>query len=162
MENTMEQIAFEAERLQIMKEHYQVFSCSGRVEGHTPECDGNCEVVALSGLDRAIVEELQKWDELEMVPIGTLPQTPIPGVGVNTFHLEVGFNALIELLKEKGIIEEDETNERYAQKKLERLKAIREMNEERIRESQRMERIAAPGVTDKKIILPAERRTKLL
>ena len=134
---------FEQEKLRIMRENFQVFECSG-TQHHAPTCDGNCEVVALEGLDLEIAKELTKWDELGMIAAGSIPGLPIPGIPVNVFELELRFLTLLNVITEKLNLNTDDVNQRYAQTKLDRLRSIRESNEKAIREANSRSKVALP------------------
>jgi hypothetical protein len=149
---------WEEEKLQSMRENYQVFECSGSQQ-HSPDCDGGCDIVTLEGYDLEIAKEGQRWNELGLMAVGTLPQTPIPGVGVNTFHLEIALNALLEAVIEKGLATKEELDESYAKAKLERMQEIRRINEPKIVEARQRARVGLP-TEEPQIILPTERRTK--
>lgn len=145
--------AFEQEKLKVMQENYQVFDCSGTLE-HEDDCDGNCEVVKLGELDIQIHEENQRWNDLGMIPLGSLRQAPrLPGVPVDTFHLEIAFNSLLNYLRDKGMADPEELDEYYRQERLKRMTIIREKNEEAILANRRRQSIA-PGLEMPQIEVP--------
>jgi len=151
----------EQDKLQEMYDNYEVFSCSGSMR-HLPDCDGNCEVLALTGHDRLIAEEGRKWDELNMAAVGAVPGMPMPGIPVNTFDLENKVQVLINMLIEKGVATKEELDNAYAEFKYERMKATREANEDAIREAQRRAAIAVPGADLRpKIILPDHTKVRM-
>jgi hypothetical protein len=150
---------FERDQFKIMYENCQIFECSHNLQ-HLPTCDGDCGITTLEGLDREICIELKKWDELGMKAMGTLPESPFPGIGVEIFHMELSQNTLVECLIEKGIFTREELDEKFKQHKLDRLVDIREMNEEQVKEARRRQQIAI-GDVEPKLVVPPTRRTRM-
>lgn len=138
-----EEQAFEQERIRVMVEANQVYECSG-TQTHNHDCEG-CEVRVLKDDEIAINEEMMRWQELGMTPIGSLYQLrQVPGVPVDTLKLEVALAALTQMCYKLGM-DEEELNIKFREMFLDRLTAIREANEEAILEARRRQAIAVPG-----------------
>ena len=146
---------FEQERIAAMRANYEVFSCSGN-QMHLHTCDGNCEVKKLNELEIEIIKEQVKWEELGMVPLGGLPQLPMmPGVPIDTLKTSMALSALTKMCVEKLGLDEDELDHKYQEVYLQKLRDIREANEDDMREAQRREGIAVPGAAIKpQIVVP--------
>lgn len=139
-------------KMKDMAERHVVNTCSEQI-WHTPECDGNCEEKALLPSEVAINEEIKKWNEVGM---------DLSGIPVDALHLEVAQGALIDYLVEKGLADRAELDEKYRQKFVERLRVVREANQDQVIEARRRAQIAVPGAqVMPDIVLPAQRRQKM-
>ena len=107
--------------------------------------------MAESKLEIALKEELQRWEILGMRAGGVPAGFQAPGISVEIFELEMRLHTAINLLIEKGIITQEEADEKYQQNMLDRLTAIREANEEQIKKARMAQQIA---VAQKSILGP--------
>ena len=140
-EAEIERLQEEQKRMKEMADRNEVFTCSGRQE-HFKNCDGNCEVRKLDPLEIEINEEHKKWDELGMVPLAHPPQIRgVPGIPVDYLKIEIALAALTEMCYELGV-DKDRLNQKYQELYLNRIRTIREVNEEDVKEARRLQQIA--------------------
>lgn len=153
---------FEHERVKAMVERNEIFECSG-TQIHEPSCDGDCEVKSLSDLEIQINEEVRKWAEVGMTPLGSPPQLQqVPGIPVDTLKTSIALAALTQLCYDKLGIDQNELNRKFQEMYLERLVNIREANQEAVLEAKRRAGIAIPGAdVMPQIIVPENIRKKM-
>lgn len=150
---------FEEERRKVMMENFEVFVCSGGLD-HTEECSGDCGVEKLDELDIELNKEKILWGELGIPNQGSIPGTQIPGIPIDTFHLQSSHDAVLKILVNKGIVTEEELNDVFRQIHLARMKMIRMANEEAILAARRRSQIVPGGILPR-IEMPPQRRTRM-
>lgn len=110
----------------------EVKACS-RTDEHTPECDGNCEVIKMTDLQVDLHNEALEWTKRDMVIAG-VPRAlagAAPGIDVEIFELECRFAGLIQYLKESmPDFDITKANEAYQKVMLDKLRGIRKIADE--------------------------------
>ena len=110
-----------------------IHNCSQHTE-HQPMCNGHCgSRPVVSELQIKLMNEARAWARLEMPMMGVPMNMPFPGIPVEIVDLLVWLEVTKDVLKEAGIIEEFEFEEKYRERKLELLTAIRDRNEGRLK-----------------------------
>lgn len=136
----------EFERRQAMMDAYEVFKCSGSLD-HDFGCSGDCGTEKLDELDIAINKEKDRWAELGIPNQGSIPNTQIPGIPIDTFHLENAFTGVMNLLIEKGVATKEELDNAAKEVILYRMTIIRERNEAAILKARARGQIATPDLS---------------
>jgi hypothetical protein len=132
-----------------------VHECSFADHFHAPFCDGTCADVVMDELDVKILNEKKAWTRAGMhivaVPYGVADQVCMPGMKIELFEMEAKLVGLIEAVQEAVGISDEAYNFHYRQAIYNRLKMVREANENRVKQ----ERLAAQmGIAPKKILGP--------
>ncbi len=135
-EATIAEQQFEQERIKAMVEANEVFECSG-TQVHNQSCEGDCNIRHLDPLEIEINEERKKWELAGMLPMGVPQQLGgmVPGVPIDILQTSIALAALTEAVYDLGV-DKDELNNKYRQMYLERLRTIREANEEAVAAAQ--------------------------
>ncbi len=132
-----------------------VHECSLGDTFHLPTCSGDCADIPLDELDVDLINEQKAWTRAGMMimvtPIGVADQVCVPGMKVSLFDLECKVMGLVNAVQEITGLNDDDINRHYKQAQLTRLKTVRELNEEAVRQ-QRTE--ATLGVIKKQLLGP--------
>ena len=119
---------------------------------HSPICDGKCgELIEIPDYHANLAIEMVRWNRMGMIAQGvpTSLSDAAPGIPIEILETSLKTQNMMEVLLEKGILTEEEVNERYCIMAEEFFRKTREANEERIRR----QRIAA-GVGKKTLFGP--------
>jgi hypothetical protein len=100
-----------------------------------------------------LTEELKKWDRAQMIPLG-YPHfmEGVPGIPIDMLQQQVLLQTLVDFVKHHFDLTDNEFTVQFEQHYADRLKAVREANEDRIKK----ERALAPSlaVAQKRLLGP--------
>lgn len=124
-----------------------ICTCSSYTE-HNADCDGNCGELEATQNMINLINECRAWQRSQMTYTGlpaSLAGGPFPGINVDVLDTDLRSEVLQEILIEHLGVTSEEIDERFREKKFEKLHAIREAVEPRVREARVRSMIDIPG-----------------
>lgn len=114
-----------------------VNECTGN-ERHLPGCDGECGELALSESDVKLFNEKLEWARagmnIFMIPLG-FDNVGIGGMPIDLLELEAKVHGLIDVLVTNGLASEEELNEAFKARMLDKMTKVRTLNADAIKKA---------------------------